>query len=514
MKWLSEIEQWCFEETLRMNERGMPVDIPLAKKTIVFLERYNASRIARCEEITGGISPTKVGKLLEWLQFQGVNVSSLQRIGLEKVLAEEELSYEIIEVIKIRLEQGRVSTKKLYAMVKLGGRDGRVRGSFVYHGASTGRFTARRLQPHNFQRPTIKNVEEVISLLEAGEYDTLVRQFGDRTLEAVGSCMRGFFKAPTGWLIVRGDYSAIEARVLMWLAGEMEAVELFHNNEDIYCDMASGIFGRPAEDILAEHIAEIIRGSEQRKLGKDSILGCGYSMGVLTFLMQIEKVGNDTIAGIPLRLDPKHRGMRGKEYFNPKAWVLACKAVYGYRDKYGKVPSLWADIEKAAMYALRFPDHVTSILGGKIRFKKIDHYLVMRLPSHRKIYYPYAEITTRQNPFTGYDENVIRFKFVNSKNQWVWEYTYGGKLVENAVQAIARDLMVYGMRAASEAGFKLIGTVHDEIIALHKKVRAKQRLANKFCDIICTLPDWAIGETLAETIPLTAEGKCDERYGK
>ena len=515
MLWLqNDLEEWCYRETLRMNERGIPIDRPLVDKTIKFLNIYNEQRTEECISITDGIGPTKVAQLLEWLQEHNVPVANLQRLTLERVLESEKLESQVAEVIKIRLEQGRVATKKLLSMQTLDSGDHVIRGSFIFHGASTGRFTARRVQPHNMQRPTIKNVPYVIKLLETEQFDRIVKEFGDRTLEAVGSCVRGFFKAPPGFLMVRADYNAIEARVLAWLAGQDDATLLFHEGADIYVDMAGSIYGLDPADIKAAVLREELEASEQRKLGKDTILGCGFNMGVKTFLLQMERKGSDKIAGIPIRLDPKHWQSTEKKHFNPLAWEMASKAVYGYRNKYTKIVDLWGNVEKATKLAIKNPGRTYVTADKRLKFRMVGHYLVMKLPSGRKIFYPYAEIYHREPKWQGMSPEAIRFKTVNSKNMWVWENTYGGKLVENAVQAIARDLMVNGMFHAARAGFKLIGTVHDEIISLHKTVRSKSRLVRRFEELVCILPDWAKSVNPGGTVPLAAEGVADERFGK
>ena len=516
MNWLNapSIEKWCFEETLRMNERGIPVDIPLAKQTIKFLEKYNKKRADECKYITDGVAPTQVGKLLEWVNNEGLGLKDLQRMTIERALKEYKLDPQVAEVLKIRLEQGRVSTKKLYKMIQMDSGDGVIRGSFIYHGAGTGRFTARRLQVHNFQRPTIKNVDHVIKLLEKGEFDIIVEEFGDRTLEAVGSCMRGFLKAPEGWSLVRADYSAIEARVLAWLARQDDAVKLFHQGEDIYCHMAGYIFKIDPAVIRKGHVDGVLKYSDMRKLGKDTVRGCGYNMGVATFMGQMERKGEDNINGVPIRKDPNMRGQRDKSSFNPKAWQQASSAVYGYRDKYERIPLLWKNTEKAARKAIQSKGKVTRVNGGLIKFKYVDESLVMKLPSGRTIYYPHAEVYSRKNKYTGEDETAIRFRTVLASGKWVWEISYGGKLVENAVQAISRDLMVYGMYNAARKGFKLIGTVHDEIISLFCNRYITKDTIGMFENLICKLPKWAKGESLESTVPLAAEGVISERFGK
>ena len=520
MSWMNapRIEQWCYEETLRMNERGLPMDIPLAKKTIRFLEQYTRKRIEECKAITDGISPTQVGGLLDWLNVMGgVPVPNLQRFTLEHAIKNFDMDDEVRKVIDIRLEMGRVSTKKLYKMLEMNSGDAVARGSFIYHGAGPGRFTARRLQPHNFQRPTIKNVDHVIQLLENENFDLIVEEFGDRTLEAVGSCMRGFFKAPDGMTIVRGDYNAIEARVLAWFAGQDDATLLFHEGKDIYCDMAGYIFNEDPVTIRKGHLKEDLKYSDQRKLGKDTVLGCGYNMGVATFLAQAETKGEDSVNGIKIRTDDKNRGKRDRDSFNPEAWRLASDAVYGYRRKYDRINKLWATVENAAKRAIKSHKVANLYVVNKlVKFRMEGDSLVVYLPSGRSIYYPKCEIYERDNKYTGAREEAIRFRSVLESGKVVWETLYGGKIVENVVQAISRDLLVYGMYNISKKGFILIGTVHDEIITLLSlsKVKELSDVLKYFEKVICRLPSWAKGETKATTIPLMAEAKIGVRYGK
>jgi DNA polymerase len=511
--WLANrFEDWVFRETLRMNEQGLPVDIPLVKSTIKYIEAHNKKLVDEFLALTGGVTPTQVQKVKEWFATQGLDVVSLERVGLERMLKQDDLSDELRRVIEIRMALGRVSTKKLYSILKLDSGDGWVRGSFIYHGAGPGRFTATSFQPHNLQRPTIKNVDRVIELLEEENYTALEAEFED-VMEAIGSAMRGFIKAPEGYLLVRADYNAIEARVLAWLAGEDELVEAFHAGRDIYCGMASTIFGIDEDVIKAGHKDDVLEYSEMRKLGKDTILGCGYSMWVNTFLCQIENKGNDKIAGIPIRLNLALIGQRDEETFNPDVWDLAYTAVTSYRNKYRRIVALWKQMEKMAVMAIQNPGKSYQVQNRKIIFRYDNDTLTMKLPSGRRICYPKARVKMEEW-YNGKEKISISYMAVSDRGTWRWEKLYGGKIVENAVQAIARDLMVWGMWQASKHGFINIGTVHDEILALCEKVMAKARLARKFETIICNMPWWARGDSLATTIPLTAEGKVSLRYGK
>lgn len=517
-KWpLNNVEQWVWEETLRMNELGIRADIPLAKKTIAFMDEYNHVRVELCKDITFGIAPTQVKELTIWLREEVPSLKTLKRLELEQALVEQKLDPDTEEVIRIRLEQGRVSTKKLDKMLEVNAGDDIIRGSFVYHGASTARFTARRVQPHNFQRPTIKDVPRVLDLLNTDPH-RLIDEFPD-VLEAIGSAMRGFLIPHKDHWMVVADYNAIEARVLAWLAEQLDLVQLFHDGKDVYCDMAGHIFGEDPLGILAGYKDGDFEMEKMRKLGKDTVLGCGYAMWVNTFLCQMESKGSDDIAGIPLREDILLRGQRPENTFTREAWEMGRNGVLGYRERYQKIPKLWNAVERAAKDAIRTAKSdvpvTTSVNHGKLKFLMIGDSLVMKLPSGRNICYPQAVIVSEEDRWGRFKEN-IKFRCVNSKNMWVWEYLYGGKAVENAVQAIARDLMVCGMRNADKNGFRNIGTVHDELLTLFRKLLREDmdEVVKEFCKLICILPHWAKGETLAETIPLKAEGYYGDRFKK
>lgn len=514
---LHGIEQWTYEETLRMNERGLPVDNHLACKAIQFIEGYNADQVEECKNITFGIAPTQRDKLLEWLQNEGLQINTLQRVELEHILEEEDLDPELEAVVRIRLDQGRVSTKKLYQMLQLDIGDGLVRGSFMFHGASTGRFVARRLQPHNFQRPTIKDTYCVLVLLENNP-DQIRIEFAGNVLEAVGSAMRHFFMALDGRELVVADYNAIEARVLAWLARQRDLVALFHKGKDVYCVMAAYIFGGSAEELERLYKEGDQEAEQKRKLGKDTVLGCGYGMGVSKFLWQLENKGNDTIAGVVIRLHPSMRGKHGRPTFNPKAWKLASKAVYGYRDKYSNIVALWGVVEEAIFRTLK-TNRRTKINNGMIRFRMEEDALVMTLPSGRDIYYPQAEIVDGFNQYSGEPEEQIRYRAVNRKNMWVWVSLYGSMSVEHISQATAFDLMAHGMKQASKPSYdyRVLGTIHDEIITDHRAPYDEDDLkfiVAEFIRLICILPGWAKGKDLASTIPLRAEGYMERRYRK
>ena len=466
-----EDEVWMMDSEI--NDRGVPIDQELVSTAKGIVEEYFAKLTAEFREITG-LNPTQRDKYKDWLDSQGVHIPDLTAKTVDAFLQSIPAG-EINRTLEIRRSLARSAVKKLDKMQTAASTDGRVRGSVLYHGATTGRFSGRLIQPHNFMRPTIKNVDQAIEVIQMGDLSALELLYND-PMEVVSSCLRGMIAAPKSKLIV-ADYSSIEARVLCWLAGQDDAVAQYHKGFDAYKDMAAALNNKDVKDVT----------SEERRLGKAIILGCGYQMGPRTFMRTCEMQGNP--------IDKK----------------TAKRAVAAFRRKYRKVSLLWDDLEHAAKKAVETGIEMCDVSSkSKVFFGMEEGYLFMHLPSGRRLSYPRAELVMKKTEYTdidteakeSFEKETIRFYgAMGDSVVWGNNHTYGGKLVENAVQAIARDLMVYGMKQAVEAGFPIIGTVHDEIIA-------EGDAMGDFENIICQLPDWAEG------VPLAAEGYIARRYRK
>jgi DNA polymerase len=361
------------------------------------------------------------------------------------------------------------STKKLAVMLLTKSLyDDRIRGTLLYHGASTGRWSGRLIQPQNFPRGGLspREVDQALELASLHNLEAFSVIFGD-PMNAAKNCLRGMIKAAPGKDLIVADYSAIEARVVCWLAGQEDVLQLYRENKDAYKDMASFLYG-----VDYAHVNDA-----QRFMGKSIVLGCGFGMGWQTFLATSQKDGNVI------------------------SEAMAQNAVVSFRERYYLVEKLWGDIDRAAKRVIRTgkPERV-----GKVFMFIKDIFFCVRLPSGRCLYYPYPRIEDRKTKFG--NSKSITFQSTKKKGEvWLREGTYGGKMVENITQAVARDVMSSGMMNAENNGYPMITTVHDEPVS---EVEEGTGSVEEFIKLICTLPAWAKG------LPIKAEGYRAKRYKK
>jgi DNA polymerase len=344
-----------------------------------------------------------------------------------------------------------------------------VRGLLGYHGASTGRYISQGVQVQNFPRDVVRDWDAV---REALEMDTAaIDAIYGPPLELVSKMLRGSIVPDPGHDIMAVDYSQVEARGVAWLAGADELVRAFQTKQPIYEMMASRVYDCP--------VAEISKDSAERHLGKTLVLGAGYQMGWWKFR---ETVLSTT--GILITMD------------------LAMHAISTYREAVPEIPRLWYDLEAAALTATRNEGRVVNAAGGKIAFRRDRAWLRMRLPSGRYLWYrmPRIEVDAK------YEREKLVYWAVNNKTRkWEETSTFGGRLTENAVQGLCRDLLVNGALALERAGYNPITMVHDENVLMP---RAGFGSVEEAIEIMCRLPQWAKG------FPLAAEGKRGPRYTK
>ena len=250
-------------------------------------------------------------------------------------------------------------------MLNMAMRDGRIRGTLLYHGASTGRWAGRGIQPQNLPRGTVKDVDSCIKSLENDSYEVFVDKYPD-VLGAISSCIRGMLCSSPGNKLLCADFSAIECRVLFWLANDIGGLEIYHTHGKVYESMAADIYNKKLE--------EIEKGSFERQLGKQAILGCGYQMGWKTFILTCESYGIEITEN------------------------QAKMAVDAYRNKFQAVKDFWRDTEACAVLAVLKPGK-TIEQNDKIRWKKVGKYLFCRLPSGRKIAYYDPKIQKGETPW-------------------------------------------------------------------------------------------------------------------
>ena len=458
---------WRFD--FLVNQRGIPLDVELIDRMIELSDKKALELHHRAIKITGGIRPSQREKILEWANANGADLQTLQAKELGDALKSGVLPPVVAELITIRLEAAKVSTKKLVAAKKCMSDDGRIRGTLLYHGATPGRWAGRLLQPHNFPRGTFnaKDQQAIVDYILSYQEHLIEELYAEPMMEAISFALRGIIAVPDGRRMFVADYSQIEARNLVWLAGQQDAVERYRKKIDQYKIMASVIFGIPVEQI----------NTQQRKVGKDVILGCGYQMGGPKFAITCEQ------RGAPISQD------------------LADRSVKAYREKHPKVVRHWRRTEDAAVEAVLHPGRAYS--AGFVRYIVEGRFLYCQLPSGRRIAYPDPEVQVNER--YGDFKNQVTFMGENAAKQWVRQPTYGGKLVENHDQAISRDMMAEGAINAECAGYEVFSTVHDEVLSERGDGKGS---VEEYEKLLCDIPNWGAGS------PVAAEGYSARRWRK
>lgn len=463
----TELKVWQLDQTI--NERGVFLDIEAARGALDLIGRQTERLTKEAQELTEG-AITTIGqrdKVLAWVRAEGTTIEGYTKQEVTTVL-DGVVPDKVRRLLEIRQQLGKTSTAKFQAMVNSVCKDGRIRDTLMYHGATTGRWTGKLVQLQNIPRGTIKDPDLAIEIIRARDLEMLELLYGN-VMATISSCIRGMLIPEPGCDFIAADYSAIETRVLFWLAGEARGLQMFRENQDLYVDMAEAIYRKPKNEIT----------KNEREMGKRAVLGCGYSMGGKKFKMTCKTFANVEI----------------EETF-------ALYVVQKYREKYAPVPRLWYAQEAAAVEAVRFKKQVPC---GKVTWGWFDNVLYCKLPSGRKLAYNAPEVTITDKPWGGEGYSLSYMGTDPKTKQWVRQASYGGMLVENITQAIARDLMAEAMLRLEDANYNVVLTVHDEVISeIHDTVGSVEQ----FCQIMSELPAWAAG------CPVKAEGWRGKRYKK
>jgi DNA polymerase len=485
---LEGINLQAFQFDLRMNERGVPVNTEALSVTKEFVDEYDERLTARFREITG-LNPTQRDKVLQWLQKEGFPGKNMQAATVEKVLGQDPSSYGFsqlgYEALELKSYVGFAALKKVNTMLNAACPDGRVRGTLMWSGAiRTHRWAGRIIQPQNFRRPTVNNTDCIYSLIQENDFST-VRALHWEPLEAIASCIRHFIQNTEGQFL-DADYSAIEARINPWLCGAESKLELFRKKAPIYERMGARIFGKTVEEVIAKKKSEI-----WRFVGKQAELGCGYNMGDAKFQQTCANYGQDI------------------------SFELAQKAVKAWRTDETNIAIVraWKTIDQAAKQAILNPGKVfwgTKKLAFQVTNRCGFPALVLKLPSGHCLIYPRPRVLPVLKKFrdSEYETEEIQFwgkvSTASGGEKWGWVSTYGGKLLENATQAVAGDVMTHGALVAETRGFQIFMLVHDQALA----ERLKGQTPEAFAAALCELPDWAEG------LPIEAEAAIQPYYVK
>lgn len=488
---LSASEQEIFNWTSCANLRGLHIDTSLAAKGESIASEIVSRGNHELGLLTDGkiLSVSQIQRIKTHLQTEfGIEAESLDKEAIEELLLAETIPDKARRILELRRDLSQTSVQKFKRASLSVCADGRVRDILVYHGAATGRWTSQVVQFQNLPKYAVSDPETALKLVMQGDPDVFELCYKHPML-ALSGCIRGLVVPSKDKLLAVVDYNAIEARVLMWAAGQQDAIDGFHQGRDLYVEMARTIYNNP----------ELTKADKkERTLGKTTILGCGYQMGYLKFQAACDSYGID----LGEKTDYTEREDKDGNFIRYYYAPLAKRAVETYRSHFNRVVEFWYGMQSAAEQCVRSGKPV---VYGKFHFTREREFLYLELPSGRKL--AYHRPGCDQDGLFYYAEDGTSFNYVKKR-------TYGGKLVENAIQATARDILAHGVINLERRGYPVLLTVHDEnIVEIGEPkdptwIGHPERALKEVIKIMCDLPAWAKG------CPITAEGFVTERYRK
>ena len=452
----SEQDLWTLDQEI--NDRGVLLDIPMAGSIVEFDTERSADLLAEAQQITGLSNPNSLAQLKPWLADNGLATDTLRKDDVAAMLADPSLHANVRRVLEIRQTLSKTSVKKYQTMLDIAGEDDRARGIMQFYGGHTGRWAGRSLQPQNLARNTMPDDELDVAreFVKMGDFESLEMIFGEPAPIFSQLVRTAFIPSPGNRFIV-SDFSAIEARVIAWIAGEEWRLEVFRNDGDIYCESASHIYHVPV-------VKHGING-ELRQRGKVAELALGYG-GAVGAMKQM-----DTSGSVP---EDEMQGI-----------------VTQWRAESPKIVRMWRDCQDAAVSVIRGnqPKRVLrSLQGTEFYVKLVDGtpVLFIRLPSGRPIaYWDPKVMDTEMGP------RITYMTQNQTTRKWERCETYGGKLTENIVQSVARDCLAEKMKLLESMGYPIVFHVHDELIL---DVPREDKEAAALVDRIMGEPiDWAPG---------------------
>ncbi len=469
-------KQW--ETDLRINSRGVAVDIPFVDGALQIGEHVKTEMISEAERITSLDNPNSVSQLKDWLNKEtGAEIDSLSKDIVKKMLNRDDNSPDVTRMLQIRQELGKTSTKKYDAIKKCVCPDGRVRGLLQFYGANrTGRWAGRLVQVQNLPRTYTDPIELARDLVHDRQEDALRVIYGSVS-DTLSQLIRTAFVASPGNVLVDADFSAIEARVISWLAGEQWRLEVFRTHGKIYEASASQMFGVPLELIKKGNPEYALRAK-----GKVAELALGYQ-------------GSN---GALINMGALDMGLHEEEL---------PEIVTRWRNANRNIVNLWYAMDDAAVQVISFGG--SKSVRGLYLAREYDanqgtYCLTITLPSGRKLFYINPRLGT--NKFGG--SSIIYDGVDQASKQWKHIETYGGKLTENVVQAIARDCLAEAIERLEAAGFPIVFHVHDEVVIDIKPYADNDTMLKTVCDIMKQPPAWAAD------MPLNAAGWVGDFFTK
>lgn len=447
----SEQQLWCLDQ--RMNDHGVRVDLPMVEKIVDFDGQNRQQLEKEARIITSLQNPNSLQQLKRWLASQGVPVDQLRKDDLDRLLAED-LPDNVRRMLEIRKALGKTSTAKYSAMLDATCADGRLRGILQFYGANrSGRWAGRIVQVHNLAKNFLPDLDVARELADAGDFDTMETLYGEPAF-VLSELIRTAFIPSYGNKFVVSDFSAIEARVVAWLAGEDWVLEAFRNGKDIYCETASMMY----------HVPVVKHGENGhlRQKGKVAVLACGYQGGVGA-MRAMDKGGtipDEELQGVvdQWRAANPHIVKLWKDY------ETAAKTAIKERREVRRGIRVEISEEDLAAREYMAGDFVRPYSvrkGCTVVFSYRNGNLLIKLPNGRSLCYWGAKL--RVDPRTR-REQIVYMGVNQETKQWGEAETYGGKLVENMVQATARDCLAEAMTRVAAMGYQIVMHVHDEMI--------------------------------------------------
>jgi DNA polymerase len=462
---LTSDEQKIWELTQRVNLRGVPVD-PKELQNAVKAVQHAQSLIDEETVALTGCKPSERAKLLDWLNARGANLPDLTEKTVSAKLVSAGLQPDVKRALQLRQEGSQTSVAKYAKMLEIQ-RNGKIRNTLVYHGASTGRWASRGgLNLQNIARPTLKDGE-----IE----DAIPRVFseGVGTMEQLSSLVRSAIHASYGTAFVDVDFSSIENRVGVYLANQKDKVELFRKGLDEYKVFASeSLYHVPYDEVT----------KDQRQISKSAVLGAMFGQGAKGLVKYAEGMG--------VRLSEAE----------------AQNAVNNYRTSYAKVKNLWAACENAAIQAIENPGE-PFMAGTKLVMKVAKDALWMQLPSKRLICWQRPEIEMVVTPWGAEKPGVTVLSQNTYTRVWGRNQLIGSSIFQSGVQGTARDFLAFAMLSLEDAGYAVCNCIHDEVLLIVPEETAEPML-DDVTKIMVTPPAWA------PDFPLAAEGWFGKRYRK
>ena len=448
----SEMELYRLDQ--RINDRGVLVDMGLVRQAVKCERLHKEVVTKRAYELTGLENPNSVAQLKGWLVENGMEAESLSKKAVAEMIKESD--GEVEELLRLRLLMAKTSVKKYEAMERSVCSDGRVHGLLQFYGANrTGRWAGRLVQVQNLPQNHLPDLELARSLVKEGRFED-VEMFYDSTPKVLSELIRTAFVPKEGCRFVVADFSAIEARVLAWLAGEQWRLDVFSSHGKIYEASASAMFHVPIE--------EVTKGSPLRQKGKIAELGLGYGGA----------------AGALVSMGALDMGLSEDELPS---------LVATWRRANPHITQFWWDVDEAAVEAVT---KRTRTRAGRIMFEYRSGILFVMLPSGRKLAYVKPRMVVNK-----FGRDGLTYEGISENKKWSRIETYGPKLVENIVQGTARDLLAEAMLRVERKGYPIVMHCHDEIIA---EVPEGSGSVEEMCEVMAVQPAWADG------LPLRADG--------